>query len=261
MIYVMSDIHGNMRRFNSIMEQIDLQAEDTLYILGDVIDRHPDGLRILRRIMGMPNAKMLLGNHELMMLQALGLGYCEHLQNGGDPAQLFGRWYRNGGQVTHQHWKHLRKSLREEIANYLVSLPVNIDVTVNGIRYKLAHAEDVDTFDQAWDARRYRDCFEYAVWYRRLLEDTHPKDYTLVFGHTPTRHFQSGTPMRLFKDDHLIGIDCGCGYPDDIDDDDYGRGRLACLRLDDMKEFYSEEQHEEWLRRMRQRLYGDADLA
>ena len=150
MIYVMSDIHGNLRRFNSILEQIDLQAEDTLYILGDVIDRHPDGLRILRRIMGMPNAKMLLGNHELMMLQALGLGYCEHLQNGGDPAQLFGRWYRNGGQVTHQHWKHLRKSLREEIANYLASLPVNIDVTVNGIRYKLAHAEDVDTFDQAW---------------------------------------------------------------------------------------------------------------
>ena len=34
MIYVMSDIHGNAIRFNSIMEQIDLQPEDTLYILG-----------------------------------------------------------------------------------------------------------------------------------------------------------------------------------------------------------------------------------
>ena len=54
MIYVMSDIHGNMRRFNSIMEQINLQPEDTLYILGDVIDRHPDGIRILRRIMDKP---------------------------------------------------------------------------------------------------------------------------------------------------------------------------------------------------------------
>ena len=36
MIYVMSDIHGNAIRFNSIMEQIDLQPEDTLYVLGDV---------------------------------------------------------------------------------------------------------------------------------------------------------------------------------------------------------------------------------
>ena len=30
-----------------------------------------------------------------------------------------------------------------------------------------------------------------------------------------------------------IGIDCGCAY------EDYGR--LACLRLDDMREFYSED--------------------
>ena len=41
----MSDIHGNARRFNSIMQQIDLQPEDTLYVLGDVIDRYPDGIR------------------------------------------------------------------------------------------------------------------------------------------------------------------------------------------------------------------------
>ena len=60
MIYVMSDIHGNAIRFNSIMEQIDLQPEDTLYILGDVIDRYPDGIRILRLLMSMPNVQMLL---------------------------------------------------------------------------------------------------------------------------------------------------------------------------------------------------------
>ena len=75
MIYVLSDIHGNERRFNSILKQINLQNEDTLYILGDVIDRHPDGIRILRKIMSMPNVKMLLGNHEYMMLRALGHPY------------------------------------------------------------------------------------------------------------------------------------------------------------------------------------------
>ena len=39
MIYVLSDIHGQKRRFESIMKQINLQPEDTLYVLGDVIDR------------------------------------------------------------------------------------------------------------------------------------------------------------------------------------------------------------------------------
>lgn len=40
MIYVMSDIHGHEGRFDSILKQIDLQPEDTLYVLGDVIDRN-----------------------------------------------------------------------------------------------------------------------------------------------------------------------------------------------------------------------------
>ena len=71
MIYVMSDIHGQKRRFDSVMKQINLQPEDTLYVLGDVIDRNPDGIKILRQIMAMSNAKMLLGNHELMMMDAL----------------------------------------------------------------------------------------------------------------------------------------------------------------------------------------------
>ena len=68
MIYVLSDIHGNAKNFDAILQQICLQPEDSLYILGDVIDRHPDGIRILRKIMSMPNAKMLLGNHEYMKL-------------------------------------------------------------------------------------------------------------------------------------------------------------------------------------------------
>ena len=50
MTYVLSDIHGNSRRFQSILSQIDLQPEDTLYILGDIIDRFPDGGRLLRQI-------------------------------------------------------------------------------------------------------------------------------------------------------------------------------------------------------------------
>ncbi len=64
MTYVISDIHGNSERFNSIMKQINLQPEDTLYVLGDVIDRYSDGIKILRKLMKMKNVKMLLGNHE-----------------------------------------------------------------------------------------------------------------------------------------------------------------------------------------------------
>ena len=60
MLYVMSDIHGHLQRFESIMEQIKLGEGDHLFVLGDVIDRHPDGLRILQRLISMPNVQMIL---------------------------------------------------------------------------------------------------------------------------------------------------------------------------------------------------------
>lgn len=37
--YVMSDIHGEADRFHAMLEKIHFSDDDTLYILGDVIDR------------------------------------------------------------------------------------------------------------------------------------------------------------------------------------------------------------------------------
>ena len=96
MIYVMSDIHGNEKRFNSIMKQINLQECDTLYVLGDVVDRYYGGIRILRTLMKMPNVKMLLGNHEYMMLNAIDASSkisSEEVKNGY--CNEINLWYNN----------------------------------------------------------------------------------------------------------------------------------------------------------------------
>ena len=73
--YVMSDIHGNLDRFEKVLKQIDLQDDDKVYILGDVIDRNPYGIEILLRIMEDERFEMLLGNHEYMMLDYLDKYY------------------------------------------------------------------------------------------------------------------------------------------------------------------------------------------
>ena len=59
MTYVLSDIHGNMENFKSILKQIDLQLDDTLYILGDVIDR-------IKKALGVPVIKFT-GSPERMI--------------------------------------------------------------------------------------------------------------------------------------------------------------------------------------------------
>ena len=239
MIYVLSDIHGNERRFNSIMKQIDLQFEDTLYVLGDVIDRHPGGIRILRKIMSMHNVKIILGNHEYMMLRALGHPYDPY-----DPTSELIRedatehWYRNGGKVTHDHWKRIRKSLRQEIVQYLLDLPLNIDVEVNEKSYKLVHGAPMDEY---LNYPGNPSPIHFAVWKRWRQYDTFIGNYTMIFGHTPTMYYQDCIPMELWFGNQCIGIDCGSGYPETGSNSEYGR--LACLRLDDGKVFYSEERY------------------
>ena len=229
MHYVLSDIHGNERRFRSVLEQIELKETDTLYVLGDVIDRYPWGLRILRQLMAMPNAKLILGNHEYMMLRALG----HPVDRNTDDGTALPHWYRNGGGVTHRHWKFLRKTVRQEIIDYLTALPLNRDIEVAEKRYKLVHAAPVELWETNED-RRYLTPTHFAVWRRLEADAPLPDGYTLIFGHTPTCHFREGAPMEVWYGENRIGIDCGCGYPGT------GLGRLACLRLEDGAVFYSD---------------------
>jgi len=233
-------IHGHRRRFDSVMKQINLQPEDTLYILGDVIDRNPDGIRILQQLRAMPNVVMLLGNHEYMMLDALYNipdeedGYADYLRE-----KRLNLWYRNGGDVTHRYLKHIRKSVRQEILEYLDKLPVNIEIMVNGQKYLLTHAAPEDEYLNS--SMKHRDGREFAVWHRYRSHDRGPDDYTVIFGHTPTTEHQLAKPATIWNGRNLIDIDCGAAY-EEIDV--WGiviKTRLACLRLDDMKEFYSEE--------------------
>lgn len=233
MIYVLSDIHGNLQRFESIMKQINLQPDDTLYILGDVVDRNPDGIKILRRIMKMPNTKMLIGNHEYMMLNAVG--HCKNAAEEKENTNWKQRrlWYNNGGRITHDRLKRITLEQRAELFQFIRALPTNLEVEVNGIKYKLVHASPEENYmTQYWYSEDYKNQREFAVWERWNEMHPIPEDYTLIFGHTPTCYFQTVEPWSIWKGENAIGIDCGGAYQG---------GRLGCLRLDDMKEFYSEE--------------------
>ena len=69
--YVISDIHGQYNMFIELLDKIDLKDTDTLYILGDVLDRGPHPIKTIRKLMEMPNAICLVGNHEFMAMKCL----------------------------------------------------------------------------------------------------------------------------------------------------------------------------------------------
>ena len=105
MTYVMSDIHGCYDKYQSMLAAIHFAADDTLYVLGDVLDRGPDGFRILLDLAVRPNVTGLLGNHELLAAAVLP-SLLRTMRQGEDqfltPAErkLMEEWLQNGGKSS-----------------------------------------------------------------------------------------------------------------------------------------------------------------
>lgn len=152
-------------------------------------------------------------------------------------------WFRNGGASTWKAYEQLTPREQQDLREYLKSLPLNLDLSLHGVSYKLVHAAPVDLF--AWHRHRYGSRYidetDFAVWHR--FEDFWylPEEYITVFGHTPTFYYQEKNPLSVWHGENAIGIDCGSGFPDAPTGNNPFQGRLCCLRLDDMKEFYSED--------------------
>jgi hypothetical protein len=67
--YAIGDIHGEATLLRALLDQLPLRAEDTLIFLGDVINRGPDSLGVVRQILALHDSRpgntiCLMGNHE-----------------------------------------------------------------------------------------------------------------------------------------------------------------------------------------------------
>lgn len=222
-IYVMSDIHGQAEAFYKTLDLIKFSRNDTLYVLGDVIDRGQHGILILSQIMNCQNMHMLLGNHEYMMLRAFAFSELEV-------------WFRNGGEQTLEDYNKLGAGEQGCLVDYMLSLDFEKDITCASRKYKLVHGRPFSEHPRS------------GVYQPSWLSDLSPREqmlweemsapytsteHTVVFGHRCTKHYQEGTPFKIYNGPGMIGIDCGCAHMKHP-------GRLGCLRLNDLKEFYTE---------------------
>ena len=61
-IYAISDIHGHYATYKKLLEKLKFSENDFLYVVGDVIDRGRDGIKIIQDTMRRPNVELMLGN-------------------------------------------------------------------------------------------------------------------------------------------------------------------------------------------------------
>ena len=69
-VYLIGDVQGCDEALGRLLHTIDFSpSRDTLYLLGDLVNRGPDSVAVLRRLMALDgSARCVLGNHDLHAL-------------------------------------------------------------------------------------------------------------------------------------------------------------------------------------------------
>lgn len=223
-LLVISDIHGHYKPFVKLMDLVKYHPkQDTLIVLGDLIDRGPQSSDVVRWFLpGQPgeHAIVVRGNHEE--------GFLRFLQGKMDYAAYVNVYM--GGIRTIQSYESISTMEMSQHLLFLEQLPYY-------------HRQDGFIFVHA--GMNTHKALEYQEHEDVLYADsqffaqsvmTKCPDDIIVFGHTPT-----GIIREKLKEPDIgpyiwydrkyrnkIGIDCG----------NQRRKRLACLDLTNCIEYY-----------------------
>lgn len=229
MVYVTSDLHSySLDKFKDFLDKVGLCDDDFLYILGNVIDRGPDGIKILKWLMLQPNIELILGNHEAMLL-ACDFLFDEITEDSiskltGTKLNTYMTWVSNSGQVTLDALSGIRNKEIQYILEYLRESPLYETLSVNNRDFVLVHS-GLGGF------RKDKKLSEYTstdlLWTRPSLNTRYFEDVTVIFGHAPTVCYGNEHLGKIVKTDTWVNVDVGVGI-----------GQEPALRLDDMKRIY-----------------------
>ncbi|TVQ42502.1 MAG: serine/threonine protein phosphatase [Gloeocapsa sp. DLM2.Bin57] len=191
---VIGDVHGHYYALMSLLEAIAPSQEDKIYFLGDLIDRGPHSAQVVQFLMD-NQYPCLLGNHEKMLLDAIGDGKVLR-----DELHI---WLYCGGYATLESYQN---NIPQEHVNWLKALPLYLDLgdiwlVHAGLDPKLTIEEQSS---------------EQFCWIRKPfhgMSEPYFNDKLIVTGHTITFTLPGVKPGKIARGRGWIDIETGAYHP------------------------------------------------
>lgn len=231
MNYVMSDIHGEYDKFLEMIQKINLQDEDTLYILGNVVDCGEEPIEVLTEMAERPNIYPIMGDCEqtaadvlTMLTEDISEGEIDKLRP--ETVQALSEWRTKGGSKTIEEFIRLTSEERQDVLDYLCDFSKFEIVDIDDKTYILVHRGLGDFENKGKKLKNYTIldlAFTDVDYNNKYFDDD---SVFIVSGHVPT--YKLCGEDKIYKSNNNICINCGVSE---------GR-RLACLCLETMQEFY-----------------------
>lgn len=195
---VISDIHGNAKTFRALVLKLNIKKGDTIYILGDFIDRGPNSKDVFDAIFQLMNNGIEVlctkGNHEDLMLESFYDGN----------TSMHWALYCGGAETLTSFGVESVKDVPEKYIHFIEKMPYYLRVD----DYLMVHAgfdfnNDLSPLHNRKQMLWIRNWYN-EVDYKWLGEDI------IIHGHTPIDKLGIQTMKEHLKQKRIINIDNGC---------------------------------------------------
>lgn len=239
MHYVVGDVHNDAKRLNRMLERIGFLRDgtDSLILLGDLFDRGgtaADPVGVYFTVLGLGDAcSIVRGNHDQWLASYIRSYYSLPRRDRKEHRPYL---YESFGLLC----KRLTDVDIQNLAEWILRLPIQAQLKIGGRRYLFAHA--LTSLPQI---ERSDDYYLMAGLFTGDGEESFDNfllrgipGYTSFCGHQHTSYF---TPYpgvycdeerpSIWHNDagNVYMMDCGCGF---------ASGKLACYCLETGERFY-----------------------
>ena len=221
--YAISDIHGCSKTFKKLLKKIELSKKDTLFLLGDYINKGPNSFEVIEHIRKLQSKgfdlRCLRGNHEELLLEDLD-GITR--RQGVSKNLLKSYAILDKSKLPKEHIKWMRDLSYYFEHEHFILVHAGLDFSLkNPLKGKQA---------MLWE----------KGWYSGI-DKKWLNGRTIIHGHSPSRRQFIKGQLKNPSKAKAINIDNGCALPYK----DFGR--LCCFNLDSYELSFQKNKDIKWI--------------